>query len=50
MTAKICDLGLSKLKLVGAATTTYAYSVASTLMYMAPEGLLQRKTYVQSDI
>ena len=49
-TAKLCDLGLSKLKLVGAATTTCASSVPGTLMYMAPEGMLNRKTYVQSDI
>lgn len=50
LTAKLKDIVLSKLKLVCVSTTKYASSVASTVMYMATGGLLQRKTYVQTDI
>ena len=49
-TAKVCDLGISKVKILGSATATCANGVPGTLMYMAPECILERRPGAPSDI
>lgn len=46
--AKICDLGIGKFKRRDATTTRH--DVPGTVMYMAPESLLKKKSSTSSDI
>ena len=51
LTTKVCDMGISRLKSVGAATTTAVGSTCGSPAYMAPECLLrQENTSPSTDI
>ncbi|CAC5375504.1 unnamed protein product [Mytilus coruscus] len=51
LTTKVCDMGISRLKSVGAATTTAVGSTCGSLAYMARECLLrQENTSPSTDI
>ncbi|CAC5373987.1 unnamed protein product [Mytilus coruscus] len=51
LTTKVCDMGISRLKSVGAATTTAVGSTSGSPAYMAPECLLrQENTSPSTDI
>ena len=48
--AKLCDLGISRFKVMGFAKRTSVTGIPGTPMFMAPETLIERKTCAESDI
>ena len=47
---KLCDLGISKMKILGSSTSTCATTMPGTIMYMAPESIMHRKSFAASDV